>query len=101
MCGLVGMAGNVVEQDKKALKYLLRFDTVRGEDSTGLAVVTEKDNKIEVHKRVGVPDLLFEEDAAFDAKHIYQGPRGKVFIGHNRYATRGKITDDNAPTIPS
>ena len=96
MCGLVGMAGNIVEQDKKALKFLLRFDSSRGEDSTGLAVVHEKENKIEVFKRVGVPDMLFAENDAFDAKHIYKGPLGKVFIGHNRAATRGKISDDNA-----
>lgn len=96
MCGLVGMAGNVVEQDKKALKYLLRFDSTRGEDSTGLAVVSDKENKIEVHKRVGVPDILFDSNINFDAKGIYCGPRGKVFIGHNRAATRGKVTDDNA-----
>jgi len=90
------MAGNIVEQDKKALKFLLRFDSSRGEDSTGLAVVHDRDNKIEVFKRVGVPDMLFAENDAFDAKHVYKGPLGKVFIGHNRAATRGKISDENA-----
>lgn len=95
MCGLVGMAGNIVEADRKALKILLTLDATRGEDSTGLAVVQEKDNNIEVYKKVGGPHLLFNEPI-FDNKNIYNGPRGKVFIGHNRHATKGKVTDENA-----
>lgn len=96
MCGLVGMAGNIVESDKKALMLLLRFDVVRGWDSTGLGVVTEKDGEIHLHKEVGAPEYLFAIDDNFDQKGIYTGPRGKVFIGHNRAATKGKITKENA-----
>lgn len=96
MCGLVGMAGNIVEQDKKALKYLMIFDSSRGEDSTGLAVVHENNNDIAVHKKVGGPHILFNESPVFDNKNIYSGVRGKVFIGHNRAATRGKVNDENA-----
>jgi predicted glutamine amidotransferase len=89
------MAGNVVEADRKALKILLTLDATRGEDSTGLAVVQEKGNVIEVYKKVGGPHVLFNEPI-FNAKNLYEGPRGKVFIGHNRAATRGKVTDENA-----
>lgn len=89
------MFGNIVEADKKALKLLMTFDASRGEDSTGLAVVQEKDNIIEIYKKVGGPHILFQEPI-FDAKNLYSGPRGKVFIGHNRAATRGKVSDENA-----
>lgn len=96
MCGLVGMAGNIVEQDKKALKALLRLDTFRGEDSTGLAVITVKDSEVILRKKVGAPDAgLFKEDI-FDNKLLYNGPWAKVFIGHNRAATKGSISDANA-----
>lgn len=90
------MAGNIVDQDKKALKILLMLDATRGEDSTGLAVIdADKDNTIHVHKKVGHPSELFKTDA-FDGRYVYKGPRAKAFIGHNRAATRGNVTDKNA-----
>lgn len=95
MCGLVGMAGSVVDADKKALKYLMVFDSTRGEHSTGLAFVHEKDNNIEVVKKVGGPHILFQE-AVFDGRNVFNGTKSKVFIGHNRAATRGKVSDENA-----
>lgn len=95
MCGLVGMAGNIIEQDKVALRWLLDFDRIRGMDSTGLAVVSRQDSKINVFKKAGVPDELFK-DLIFNDKGVYIGPPGKVFIGHNRAATRGSVTDANA-----
>lgn len=94
MCGLIGMIGNAYEQDKKALKNLLQFDVVRGGDSTGLAVVDKNDGKIKVMKKKGGPDHLLET-ASFN-KGVYNGPAGKVFIGHNRAATKGAVTDENA-----
>jgi hypothetical protein len=96
MCGHVGMAGNVVDQDKQALMLLMRFDVTRGWDSTGLAVVAEKDGDISVYKEVGPPEYLFAIDDHFDGRGIYKGERGKVFIGHNRAATKGKVTKENA-----
>lgn len=96
MCGLVGMAGNIVDSDKKALMLLLRFDVTRGWDSTGLGVVTAKDGEIKLHKECGPPEYLFAIDDSFDQKGVYTGERGKVFIGHNRAATKGKVTKENA-----
>lgn len=96
MCGLVGMAGNIVEQDKQALMLLLRFDVTRGWDSTGLAVITAKNGDINVHKQVGPPEYLFAIDDNFNEKGVYKGESGKVFIGHNRAATKGKVTPENA-----
>lgn len=96
MCGHVGMVGNVVEQDKQALMLLMRFDVTRGWDSTGLAVITEKEGEIKLHKEVGPPEYLFAINDEFDARGIYKGEKGKVFIGHNRAATKGKVNKENA-----
>lgn len=97
MCGLVGMFGRAYDQDKKALRNLLHFDTFRGEHSTGLAVIDDN-NKIEVYKKVGMPYELFNSfPDVFDQKTFaYKKAGGRVFLGHNRYATKGKITDENA-----
>lgn len=95
MCGLVGMFGRPFEQDKKALRNLMRMDVFRGEDSTGLAIINEK-NEISLLKKVGAPDILFSSNPDdFTDKGVYK-KAGKMFIGHNRYATKGKVTDENA-----
>jgi predicted glutamine amidotransferase len=95
MCGLVGMAGRPFEQDKKALRNLLRLDVFRGEDSTGLAIINER-NEFNLVKKVGAPNNLFDAFSDdFTDKGVYK-KAGKLFIGHNRYATKGKITDENA-----
>lgn len=96
MCGLVGMLGNVTEYDRKALMLMMRFDVTRGFDSTGLAVVHRHMDGIKVHKNVGPPEYLFTIDDAFNDKGIYTGTAGKVFIGHNRAATKGSVTNANA-----
>lgn len=96
MCGLVGCAGNITNNDKKALMLLLRFDVTRGWDSTGLGIVTAKDNEIKLHKEVGPPEYLFAIDDEFDGRGVYSGEHPKVMIGHNRYATKGKVTKENA-----
>ena len=94
MCGLVGMAGNIIEQDKVAFRWMLDFDRIRGMDSTGIAVVNRATDHIDVIKKAGTPDVLLK-GPQFSAKGIYNGT-GKVFIGHNRAATIGEVTDANA-----
>lgn len=96
MCGLVGMMGNAFDQDKKVLRDLLWLDKFRGSDSTGLAVIGKKDNAVHMYKKVGTPDKMFQAYKDFDDKDMYTGPEGKMWIGHNRAATRGKVTDENA-----
>lgn len=90
------MIGNIIESDKKAFRNLLRFDVVRGGDSTGVAVIGRGNDDIHLYKKVGAPDVLFSSSEHFAKKGIYSGPDGKVFIGHNRYATTGKVIDENA-----
>lgn len=94
MCGLVGVVGNIVEQDKKALNLLMRYDVSRGWDSTGLAVLNKQD-EIMLYKHIGPPEYLYNSSEDFNAVGTYK-KEGKLFIGHNRAATKGKVTNENA-----
>jgi len=96
MCGLVGMVGSFTDADKKAFRNMLRFDVVRGEDSTGIAVVDKGSENIRVFKKVGTPDMLFNAYENWSDRGVYEGPIAKLFIGHNRWATKGKVNDENA-----
>jgi len=98
LCGLVGMAGRVFGPEKKAFRYLHYFDEIRGEHSTGLAVIRENSNNVSIYKAVGgVHDLWDEWHDKFDPKdHTLNSWNEKVYIGHNRFATMGARTPKNA-----
>lgn len=91
MCGIVGMAGSIGIKEEKVFRNLLVFDTVRGEHSTGVAAV-HADGDISVSKVVGDPFTLFDS-RGFES--IMRRPN-RVFIGHNRFATTGKVNRKNA-----
>jgi len=85
MCGIVGYVGprgttKVLIDGLKRLEY-------RGYDSAGIAVFQQE--KIEIRRRVGKLTRLEEliDKETFD---------GKVGIGHTRWATHGKPSDENA-----
>lgn len=95
MCGLVGVAGNTNLKVNKVFRNLLLFDQLRGFDSTGVGVVGVKDDKMVVEKEVGIPNDLWLSSKLLDARGIPEGfPR--VLMGHNRAATIGKVTKENA-----
>jgi len=84
MCGIVGYVGrrsvsNVVMVGLERLEY-------RGYDSCGIAVV---DGGLKLKKTAGrlqqLKDILGREPM-----------RGSLGIGHTRWATHGRVTDDNA-----
>jgi glucosamine--fructose-6-phosphate aminotransferase (isomerizing) len=87
MCGIVGYAGT-----KDAVPLLMdglaRLE-YRGYDSAGIAVV-EDDATLAVRKSVGRLAEL--------AKHLTNGSAvsGRVGIGHTRWATHGRPSDENA-----
>ncbi|EKD27171.1 MAG: hypothetical protein ACD_79C00830G0001, partial [uncultured bacterium] len=88
MCGIVGYTGK-----SDCVDYLiegLRLLEYRGYDSAGIAVISDKLlNKIEVRKEYGVLANLEES--------LTHGiVKGKVGIGHTRWATHGKPTQENA-----
>lgn len=92
MCGLVGIMGPLVTKDEAAMKRLLLFDYLRGTDSTGLAAV-RMDRSVEVAKMATDPITIFEFPRF---NKVLDGQKSSVFIGHNRAATKGAISNYNA-----
>ena len=86
MCGIMGYVGartvarDVVLQGLKSLEY-------RGYDSAGVAVV--HDGKLWIEKRAGKIDELIAELNP-------EIPNGHIALGHTRWATHGRPTDENA-----
>src|SRR5690606_19875606 len=93
MCGHVGMAGELTLDAEKAFRTLLILDTLRGEHSTGVLGVGRYTNEPAIVKQVGSPFELFN-DQRYDQK--IEKVLNKVLLGHNRYATQGKINKANA-----
>ena len=86
MCGIVGYVG-----PKKAAPILLdglqRLE-YRGYDSAGIAVISDE-GEMQVRKSAGKLNNLVAAVATAE-------PEGRVGIGHTRWATHGRPTDDNA-----
>lgn len=91
MCGIVAAAGLLTAEEEKIFKFLLILDTVRGEDSTGIAGVSVNGDVI-VSKAVGTPYDLFPLKLT---ERIFMA-QNRLLIGHNRYATQGGVTKKNA-----
>lgn len=92
MCGIVGAVGKIWKSEEEAFKWLLQLDTIRGPHSTGvLSVGTTKENW-QYLKTVGTPWELF------DCKGWsgLMARAHRLLLGHNRWATVGKVTNDNA-----
>jgi len=85
MCGIVGYIGS--RETAKVLIEGLRRLEYRGYDSAGIAVFQK--GKVEIRRKVGKLTNLEEliEKETFD---------GKVGIGHTRWATHGRPSDENA-----
>ncbi len=87
MCGIIGYAGSsnisnsVLINGLHALEY-------RGYDSAGIAVLNK--DKIQIIKAEGNVSQLSSKVAAM------QLAEGTIGIGHTRWATHGKPSEDNA-----
>jgi DNA-directed RNA polymerase subunit RPC12/RpoP len=92
LCGLVGVAGNLSFNDEHLMKRLLILDYFRGTDSTGLASISAK-GVPSIVKMATHPINLFDSKA-FDK--ALNGYGSSAFIGHNRAATLGAVSDLNA-----
>lgn len=91
ICGLVGVIGNIEKAHKDAFRTLLCLDTIRGPHSTGVATINSQ-GEWDMVKRRGTPWDLFDS-------REYHTTINKVtygLIGHNRYATQGKVNQTNA-----
>ena len=85
MCGIVGMIG--MRPVAPLLLDGLRRLEYRGYDSAGIATLV--DGKIDIRRAEGKLDCL--------AKRLNEKPLGgNVGIGHTRWATHGKPTENNA-----
>ena len=85
MCSIIGyygknLAAPILVKSLEKMEY-------RGYDSVGVA--TKSENEIEVKKGVG------KVIQVNDSIHLDELP-GTTGIGHTRWATHGKVTDDNA-----
>lgn len=91
MCGIVGVAGHVFNKEEKVFKELLVADSLRGTDSTGIAVIP-RNGEVKVAKQLGNPFELLEHytyNRAMSGSH-------RAIIGHNRWGTVGKVSKSNA-----
>lgn len=91
MCGIVGCAGLLNIKHERAFKNMLILDSLRGVDSTGMMSV-DRQGIAATAKAVGNPFNLLESRAF---AHTMQGFHS-VLLGHNRYATTGKVNVRNA-----
>lgn len=91
ICGLVGIAGNITAKQEAVFKRLLELDTIRGPHSTGFLAVDAAGDTA-VMKRLGTPWDMYQY------KHFDDIMRSHlcVLMGHNRWATKGKIIRENA-----
>lgn len=91
MCGLVGCAGILTGTDEKAFNQMLILDSVRGIDSTGVAVIP-RTGDVKIVKELGDPYVLMD-NKRYD-KAFYGNNR--AIIGHNRWATVGGVSRHTA-----
>lgn len=87
MCGIIGYTGPLEVKD--ILMNGLEQLEYRGYDSAGIAMIEEKEQKIQIRKCAGKVSNL----RALCAEEKISSHCG---IGHTRWATHGGVTDENA-----
>ena len=88
MCGIVGYAGT--EQAAPVLLDGLSRLEYRGYDSAGIAVFSQRENRLNVHKAKGRLKVL---DSLLHGGTAVEGTTG---MGHTRWATHGAPSDENS-----
>lgn len=95
MCGIIGAMGpwSASDKDRKMIRNMFYLDTLRGKDSSGAVFLdATREDEYDWHKVVGLPDAL---ERFADYKKSWS-TTFTGFIGHNRAATVGKVTSENA-----
>lgn len=94
MCGLNGIFGNIAHQDKKVSQDLLVVSAMRGPHSTGIGYARK--NFTPGYIKLDAAPFTFMQDD--DVKAVFENKWHSLdlLMGHNRYATRGNITSENA-----
>jgi len=91
MCGHVGVAGIMQQKHEQAFRDLLVVDVIRGPHATGIATFNRKDG-VRVVKKALLPNDLFQMEQTKNLFRIFN----QVLLGHNRWATQGKINHVNS-----
>ena len=93
MCGIIGSLGFAKSHEVvKFLKTGLFIDTIRGFDSTGVACCYMREEPVDVVKSL-LSGSDFIQTSKFDK--VITGHH-LLYIGHNRAATRGNVSINNA-----
>lgn len=95
MCGIVGVITKrgITHFHEKFLAQALYVDALRGFHSTGVAAVLKSGNVDVVKKAMNAYDFLAHK--SFD-KFTTRSATHRAYIGHNRHATVGDVTNVNA-----
>lgn len=100
MCGLVGVVGDLYQQDKRMFDYMLKLDTVRGPHSTGVAYINNhKREQVRIVKDAVTPYQLVHNPLYWNGNADKRDAIGGdlvALMGHNRWATVGAINAENA-----
>ena len=91
MCGLVGYIGKHGIKLESVFKNMLRIDVIRGPHSTGVGMASSN-GAWDLVKLPVLPDDLLDNPKWKRASSLYY----ECYIGHNRYATVGKVNSSNA-----
>lgn len=98
MCGLVGVINKnqngFSREQQEVFATLLFLDMLRGEDSTG--VFTVKNNGDVFVAKDAKNSVDFMQTKEFEQSMKSAWNQGAAMIGHNRKATVGTVTDENA-----
>jgi hypothetical protein len=98
MCGIVGFItakrNGFTSKEADAFQDMLFVDTLRGWDSTGV-FGRDRNGNIGAHKAAvsGARFICTKEFKEFRTQAVM---KGTFMIGHNRAATRGEVSDENA-----
>lgn len=90
---MIGAAGECTNNVKDVFNQLLFVDEFRGPHSTGAALVKRWNDEILMHK-AAMPGSMFVRTEEYHK--LIDNFGIKVMIGHNRYATIGDKTAENA-----
>ena len=92
MCGIVGVVGDIDYKARKAFKDMLHMDILRGAHSIGVAS-SNLFGELNHHKRAMLPSDFFELKLTGE---VINETSNNCLIGHNRYATVGKVNNNTA-----
>ena len=92
MCGIIAYVGNKSNAGKILFEGLHTLE-YRGYDSSGIALINEKNN-IKIYKKKGIVKIA-------EKKFLKEKISSKIGIGHTRWATHGEPNNKNSHPILS